>query len=176
MKKITLLFGFLLFVIMAIGQNPDQTFEKVLYAKGGVKFIDGSILSSAGLQSGTVSWSLIINKPTTLSGYGITDAFSGTWSSIIGKPLLFPPETHNHNLLYKPINYVPDWSEILNKPLEISLIDVILSKSGLPIPKYTTIQINALIPSQEGVLIYDTTLHLMKYWNGSIWKTFITNQ
>lgn len=28
----------------------------------------------------------ITNKPTTLSGYGITDAFDGTWASLTGKP------------------------------------------------------------------------------------------
>ena len=33
-----------------------------------------------------VHFSNIINKPTTMAGYGITDGFNGTWSALTGKP------------------------------------------------------------------------------------------
>ena len=32
------------------------------------------------------AWSEITSKPTTIVGYGITDAFNGTWASLTGKP------------------------------------------------------------------------------------------
>jgi len=32
------------------------------------------------------SFADITNKPTTIAGYGITDAFNGTWTSLTGKP------------------------------------------------------------------------------------------
>ena len=32
------------------------------------------------------AWSEIMSKPTTIAGYGITDAFNGQWGSITGKP------------------------------------------------------------------------------------------
>ncbi|MEI6436427.1 MAG: hypothetical protein WCP32_16485 [Bacteroidota bacterium] len=34
------------------------------------------------------AWSEITSKPTTVAGYGITDAFNGTWASLTGKPIL----------------------------------------------------------------------------------------
>jgi len=42
------------------------------------------------------SWSDITSgKPTTLAGYGITDAFNGVYSSLTGIPTTFTPSAHN---------------------------------------------------------------------------------
>jgi hypothetical protein len=51
----------------------------------------------------------------------------------------------------------------------ISLLPFIIS------PKLTTTEINALTSITEGTFIYDSTLHVFKYWNGSEWKTITTN-
>ncbi len=54
----------------------------------------GQILSWNGsdydwiANSGTPAWSAVTNKPTTISGFGITDAFDGAYSSLSGKPTL----------------------------------------------------------------------------------------
>ena len=37
----------------------------------------------------TVNWTAITNTPTTLAGYGITDAFDGDYNSLTNKPTLF---------------------------------------------------------------------------------------
>ena len=37
-------------------------------------------------ETGTVAFSDIQSKPTTLAGYGITDAFSGSWNDLTDKP------------------------------------------------------------------------------------------
>ena len=34
------------------------------------------------------TWLSLTGKPTTIAGYGITDAFNGTWTSLTGKPTL----------------------------------------------------------------------------------------
>lgn len=76
---------------------------------------------------GIVTWANLTGKPTTISGYGITDAYTKTqvdgffagstaltgynktnWDAAYG--------WGNHAGLYRPIAYVPDWSEILSKP------------------------------------------------------------
>ena len=67
------------------------------------------------------SWINLINTPTTLTGYGITDAMNtshpangisatniSNWNTAFS--------WGNHAGLYRPIGYVPDWSEITNKP------------------------------------------------------------
>jgi len=89
-------------------------------------------------------FSSLSGKPTTLAGYGITDAFNGTWTSLTGKPsfatvatsgsyndLLNLPTLNinnwntaygwgNHVGLYRPIAWVPTWTEILENPFSIS--------------------------------------------------------
>ena len=52
----------------------------------------GQILSWTGTDydwianSGTPAWTAITGKPTTIAGFGITDAFDGLYSSLGGKP------------------------------------------------------------------------------------------
>ena len=87
-----------------------------------------------------------------------------TWESIIGKPSTFPPSAHTH-----------PYSEITNKPNTVQLQTAISSMRGLLPPRYTTAQINAFTPPiEEGLEVYDLTLHVKKYWNGSQWKIVIT--
>ena len=94
------------------------------------------------------SWAGITGKPTTLTGYGITDAFNGAWASLTGKPITLTgygitdamSTSHpangitstyisnwnsafswgNHSGLYRPISYVPAWSEITSNPFSIT--------------------------------------------------------
>ena len=47
--------------------------------------------------------------------------------------------------------------------------------TGVPIPKLSTSAINAISTPAEGLLVYDLTLHVMKFYNGSVWKTLTTN-
>ncbi|NVN95765.1 MAG: hypothetical protein HXX18_10830 [Bacteroidetes bacterium] len=53
---------------------------------------NGQYVSLTGIPSSFTptahnqAWSTITSKPTTLAGYGITDAFNGTWLSLTGKP------------------------------------------------------------------------------------------
>jgi hypothetical protein len=80
------------------------------------------------LQTGggaSLHFNNLTNKPVTLSGYGITDAMSTVhaanaitssnitnWNSAYG--------WGNHSGLYRPISYVPTWSEITNNPFTIA--------------------------------------------------------
>ena len=43
--------------------------------------------------------------------------------------------------------------------------------SLLNLPKLTTTQINALANMVEGSVVWDSTLHVPKCYNGSAWKT-----
>ena len=171
MKKTTLILIMTLFIITACGQSVSQTFNKIIWAKEGIKFGDNTIQTTAGAGSvSTIVWTAITEKPTFA-----TVATTGSYSSLLNIPTLFPPAAHNHDGLYKSINYVPDYSEITNKPSEIELIEAISSAQYLIIPKLTTIQITTLIP-QPGIFVYDVTLNVLKYHNGTEWKVLITNQ
>ncbi len=66
-------------------------------------------------------WNDLINKPTTLAGYGITDALSNLHpASVITAIDITSWNTAfnwgNHSGLYRPVSYVPAWSEIIDKP------------------------------------------------------------
>ena len=67
----------------------------------------------------------ILNKPTTVSGYGITDAMTTshaangiTSSNIINWNTAFG--WGNHSGLYRPSSYLPAWSEITSNPFSFS--------------------------------------------------------
>jgi hypothetical protein len=57
---------------------------------------DGSV--STG--SSGVAWTDITSKPTTISGFGITDAFSGSYADLTNVPSTFAPSAHNHDGTY----------------------------------------------------------------------------
>jgi len=48
----------------------------------------------------SVSFSDLTSTPTTLAGYGITDGFDGSYTSLTNVPTEFAPESHNHDDLY----------------------------------------------------------------------------
>jgi len=52
---------------------------------------------------------------------------------------------------------------------EIALLPYIVS------PKLTTTEINALVDVVEPTIVYDISLHVFKYYNGSVWKIILTN-
>ena len=67
------------------------------------------------------TWEEIINRPTTLVGYGITDAMDTSHAAY--NISLFNIQNWdsayswgNHAGLYLPIDYTPTWDEILNRP------------------------------------------------------------
>jgi len=71
------------------------------------------------------SWANLTGKPSTLGGYGITDAMHTshaangiTPTNISDWNIAF--SWGNHSGLYRPISYVPVWSEISSKPNTIS--------------------------------------------------------
>jgi hypothetical protein len=47
--------------------------------------------------------------------------------------------------------------------------------TGVAIPQLSTTAINAISTPAEGLLVYDLTLHVMKFYNGTVWKTITTN-
>jgi hypothetical protein len=120
----------------------------------------------------------VTSKPTTLAGYGITDA-----ASLI----------HTHSLLYKPIDYVPVWNEILGKPIfaavatsgswndlsdvpEMMELEVALpSLPGIKLPVLTQAEIDALVPV-KGLLLFNDTEGVLQIYNGVTWKVLMANQ
>lgn len=87
------------------------------------------------------NFSDLTGKPTTLLGYGITDAMSTSHSAygITSADITNWTVAYNwgdHSGLYKPISYVPDWTEITGKPaiepqtLSISNDTIYLSSGG----------------------------------------------
>jgi hypothetical protein len=57
----------------------------------------------------SVAFSDLTSTPTTISGYGITDAFDGAYSSLTGTPSTFAPSAHNQA-----------WSTITGTPTTVA--------------------------------------------------------
>lgn len=76
----------------------------------------GLALSGRALQADEIPdlpWGKIVTgKPTTLAGYGITDALpasSFNWNNLPGKPVAFPVAAHSH-----------DWDSLTGKPATLA--------------------------------------------------------
>lgn len=72
-----------------------------------------------------VHFSNLTNKPTTLTGYGITDAMntSHVANGITNANISFWNNAFswgNHAGLYRPIDYVPTWNEITSNPFSFT--------------------------------------------------------
>jgi hypothetical protein len=97
----------------------------------------------------------------SIPGAGVLD-----WNNILNKP--------NFDLLYKPISYKPDWSEIQNKPQEQTLSDAIEGLGYLPIPSRSTLEINAIsMTAGKKGLVYDNVLNAYKLYDGSTWSVIV---
>lgn len=55
-------------------------------------------------------------------------------------------------------------------PNAASLLDIVSTTKGVLLPRMTTEQRNAIVTPPEGLELYDLTLHLKIYYNGSVWK------
>ena len=67
--------------------------------------LDGRYLTSVPAQS----FASLTGTPTTIAGYGITDAFDGAYSSLTGTPTTFAPSAHNQA-----------WSTITSTPTTVA--------------------------------------------------------
>jgi hypothetical protein len=66
------------------------------------------------------------------------------------------------------------WSSV-TPSAELDLSLAIPALTGVAIPRLSTTAINAISSPAEGLLVYDITLHVMKFYNGSTWKIITTN-
>lgn len=194
MKRL-FVFGLLILFALTATCQKDKTFTTIVTFQQGIKFGDGTIMTTAATGVGTVTWdaiadkpltfpplahnqtwSTITSRPTTLSGYGITDAALAT---------------HNHNSLYKPLSYVPTWNEITlkpafatvattgsyedlnNKPETQELADALSSLPAAKIPVHTQTEINNMNPpATNGDLVLNSTEGIIQiYYNGA-WRIF----
>ena len=63
-------------------------------------------------------WVSLTGTPTTLEGYGITDAFDGSWENLIGKPNFSSVATSGNytDLINKPSLFDGNYNNLSNKP------------------------------------------------------------
>jgi hypothetical protein len=58
-------------------------------------------------------------------------------------------------------------------PTELAV--AIPTLTGVRMPQLSTTAINAISAPAAGLMVYDITLNVMKFWNGSVWKTILSN-
>ena len=122
------------------------------------------------------TWASIKNKPTTIVGYGITDAVTTTGvQSIAGK------KTFSDTLITNGIN--ANNKNIINvaqqgigtaTPDSSAALDISSTTKGFLPPRMTIAQRNAIVSPAKGLVIYNTTCGLLNVWNDSIWVSIGT--
>jgi len=81
-------------------------FVKVKQDATGLEFVNQIIFDG--------DFNNLTNKPTTLAGYGITDAFSGSWDDLTDKPTLFSGDYND--LTNLPTLFSGSWDDLTDKP------------------------------------------------------------
>ena len=72
------------------GYITSQTDNQTLtFADPDISISGGNSVDLSALKTTSLAFSAITSTPTTIAGYGITDAFDGVYSSLTGKPSLF---------------------------------------------------------------------------------------
>ena len=90
-------------------------FVKVKQDASGLEFVNQTVFDG--------DFNNLTNKPTTLAGYGITDAFSGSWNDLADKPTLFSGSWND--LSDKPTLFSGSWNDLSDKPnaLSVGVVD-----------------------------------------------------
>jgi len=90
-------------------------FVKVKQDATGLEFVNQIIFDG--------DFNNLTNKPTTLAGYGITDAFSGSWDDLTDKPTLFSGDYND--LTNLPTLFSGSWDDLTDKPnaLSVGVVD-----------------------------------------------------
>jgi hypothetical protein len=155
MKKLIFSLLGLLVLIQFGGCQDDKTFTKPIHVVS-IIYSDGSTQTTA--NSGMVDWAAITNKPNFVALYKPI-GYVPAWAEITGKPTLFSGS----------------YADLTNKPAEIDLTTAMGNLPYMMIPSRTTTEINALVvPSGSVALVWDRTLGVLKIWNGTQWKIYIT--
>jgi hypothetical protein len=109
----------MLCTVLDAGSGTPVTYQLL----GGLLDANWVVFASSAATSG--SFVDLTNKPTTLAGYGITDALTTTQAAngITGTDITNWNTAYgwgNHAGLYRPIGYVPTWSEITSNPFSFA--------------------------------------------------------
>jgi len=74
--------------------------------------------------------------------------------------------------LFNALNEMRAQSVGINNPTPnaTSILDITSTNKGLLVPRMTSAQRNAIVTPATGLLVYDTTLNLFYYFDGTIWQ------
>jgi len=95
---------------LELGELAVNTRDGTLYMKKNVDGVESVVKLLSSLSGAQVDYLDILNKPTTIAGYGITDAFSGDYDDLTDKPdltlyqLIENAFSGNYNDLYNTPN------------------------------------------------------------------------
>tara|TARA_R110002167_G_scaffold239894_2_gene445062 strand:+ start:4510 stop:5412 length:903 start_codon:yes stop_codon:yes gene_type:complete len=105
------------------GYITSETDSQTLSFADPVLTISGSLstVDLSALNTTTLAWSAITATPTTIAGYGITDAFSGAYADLSGKPTI----PTNNNQLTNGAGYTTNTGTVTP-----TSTDILTNKSG----------------------------------------------
>ena len=78
-------------------------------------------------------------------------------------------------ILFNTLNELRAQSVGINNPTPnaTSILDITSTNKGLLVPRMTSAQRNAIGSPATGLLVYDTTLNLFYYFDGTTWQPFM---
>jgi hypothetical protein len=113
----------------------------------------------------------------SINGTSIATTYAAKASPTFTGTVTLPTTTSIGAVSATEIGYVDGVTSSIQTQLNNTseLAAAIPTLTGVAIPQLSTTSINAISTPAEGLLVYDVTLHVMKFYNGTSWKTITTN-
>jgi len=152
---------------LSISQTWNTTGNPSLIFANVTNTASGASANLMDLQVGGVSL-FRINKSGNLSIQGITTINSNL--SLIG--LLENPSADMRLIVPTSSRAVVISSDYSFNSSASALLEIKSTTKGILFPRMTTAQKNAIASPAAGLMVYDTTLNQMSYYNGTAWVNF----
>lgn len=94
---------------LQLGELAVNTYDGDIYLKKNVDGVETVVTLKSSVTGTTVGWIDVTDTPTTLAGYGITDAFSGDYDDLTDKP-----DLSTYQLIADAFS--GDYNDLINKP------------------------------------------------------------
>ncbi|MFP5520768.1 MAG: hypothetical protein ACLGGX_12765 [Bdellovibrionia bacterium] len=124
-----------------------------------------------------VAWGKITGTPTTLAGYGITDAATSAslnnYVEIAGDTMTGTLNLPANGLVVGTNQVVVSGGSLgigTATPNASALVDITSTTKGLLIPRMTTTQRDAIASPATGLQVFNTTTQQLNFYNGASWQ------
>lgn len=166
-----------IFLGTSSGENCTSA-NSVFIGNGGIGYVSTgakNIFIGSGIGRGDYG-PQVTGANNIVFGDAITTPFGASTNTLNIGGVLYGANLHNASSGYGTTAQVNGQIGInIATPDASAVLDVVSTSKGFLTPRMTTTQRDAITTPAEGLEIYNLTSHAKEFFNGTIWKSIITN-